>query len=67
MIFQRFSQNKHKEKKNNHRWKEPWRSSDQFWKMREELFLVLDLREEKQTFAKVGGVKGLRWQLEGGE
>jgi len=43
-----------KQKKKNHQGEQPWRSNDRFWKMREELFLVLELREEKLTFAKVG-------------
>jgi hypothetical protein len=41
----------------NKKQEQPWRSSDRFWKMRDELFLVLELREEKLTFVKVGGGK----------
>jgi len=52
--FQRFSRNKHKRKKKEKPpIKNPWRSSDRFWLMREELFLVLELREEKITFTIV--------------
>ena len=35
----------------------PETSSDRFWEMREELFLVLELREEKLTFTIVEGGK----------
>jgi hypothetical protein len=50
MIFQGFSQNKYKRKKKNHRVEQPWVSSGWFWETREELFPVLELKEEKLTF-----------------
>jgi hypothetical protein len=46
-----------KEKKKNHQGKRPWRSSDWFLEMMEELFLVLDLREIKLTLPKLEEAK----------
>jgi hypothetical protein len=59
------NRNKHKRKKEKPPRKTAMGSSDRFWKTREELFLVLELREEKVTFALIeGGKNGFFFHLQ---
>jgi hypothetical protein len=57
MIFQRFSQNKYKRKRENHLEKWPGRPYVWFEKIREELCPVFQFREKKLTFTIIEGDK----------